>query len=251
LATSVKWTNDNQGVISVTIFVLTGIFGWATGIFSALARKPKFVLKLIPGPTFCCTFGIGKSHGEYELHRTGIALYLHVTNAGSAASSLQEVHVGYHWAAIPLTPIWWRYGIGWFWLENQMASLIDFHAAIGENIKVYPFLFQRGFISGDSGETFLQPGQSTNGVVYFEQSDSWGACQPVVRNGKVSVKVRVVDAYGGRHSTKFDIPLVSMEEARKYNPAFGQTLAQLRGEVLPGDNAPAAPPPPDTEQAGC
>src|SRR2546421_9400452 len=92
-----KWANDNQGVVSVAIFVITIAFGWASGIFSALRRKPKFKLSLIDGPTFCCTYPIGKTHGEFEVHRTGIALYLVVTNVGSAASSIERISVGYHW----------------------------------------------------------------------------------------------------------------------------------------------------------
>lgn len=55
-AQATKWSNDNQGIVSVAIFVFTIVFGWATGIFSALRRKPKFKLSLIDGPTFCCTY---------------------------------------------------------------------------------------------------------------------------------------------------------------------------------------------------
>jgi hypothetical protein len=37
-----KWSNDNQGVVSIAIFAATLLFGWASGTFSALRRKPKF-----------------------------------------------------------------------------------------------------------------------------------------------------------------------------------------------------------------
>jgi hypothetical protein len=63
-----KWANDNQGVVSVTIFVIIIAFGWASGIFSALRRKPRLKLSLVEGPTFCCTYPIGKAHGEFEVH---------------------------------------------------------------------------------------------------------------------------------------------------------------------------------------
>lgn len=61
-----KWVNDNQGVVSIVIFLITLFIGWVSGIFSALRRKPRFKLSLLDGPTFCCTYLIGKKHGEYD-----------------------------------------------------------------------------------------------------------------------------------------------------------------------------------------
>ncbi|CAG0989704.1 hypothetical protein ANAEL_02222 [Anaerolineales bacterium] len=123
-----EWTNDNQGVVSVAIFLVTVAFGWASGIFSALRRKPKFKLSLIEGPTFCCTYSLGKKHNGLEIHRTGIALYLMVANVGSAASSIENISVGYHWHLHPFSIQWLKYSVGWFWLKNQSAALADFQA---------------------------------------------------------------------------------------------------------------------------
>lgn len=228
-----KWSNDNQGVVSIGIFVITMAFGWISGIFSSLRRKPKFRLSLIEGPTFCCTYPVGKTQGEYEVHRTGIALYLVVANTGSAASSIANVSVGYHWHLQRFSFLWLRYSIGWFWLNNQSVSLTDFQAKIGENIKVFPFLIQANYLAPLKAETFLEVGQSTNGIVYFEQADSWGGCFPSVKDGCVRIKVAVEDTFGNRHTAKFTIPSVPMEYARKYNPSFGTTLAELHGEPLP------------------
>ncbi len=211
------------------------MFGWASGIFSALRRRPKFKLSLFDGPTFCCTYPIGKKCGELESHRTGIALYLAVANVGSAASSIESVSVGYHWPLYPFSAQWIRYSIGWFWLENQSAALTDFQANIGENIKIYPFLTQQSFLSNAERNTYLEVGCSTNGVVYFEQSDSWGGCLPAVQNGHARMKVRVCDVFGNKHTGKFSVRAVSLDEARKYNPSFGKTLAELHGEPLPFD----------------
>jgi hypothetical protein len=88
-----RWANDNQGVVAIVLAVLSAI---GTAIF-ALRRKPKFGLRLIPGPTYCCTFLVGQKYGEYDVHRTGIALYLDVTNVGSRASSITSIRVAYHW----------------------------------------------------------------------------------------------------------------------------------------------------------
>ncbi len=230
-----SWTNDNQGVLTVILFAITAAFGWVSGIFSAWRRKPKFKIVLLHGPSFCCTFLTGKKEGDHDVHRTGIALYLRVSNVGSAPSSIEGISVGYHWHLRPVSTQWFRYAVGWFWLHEQSVALNDFQALIGENIKVYPFLNQRSILSGGSANTFLEVGQSTNGVVYFEQPDSWGGCFPTCRNGVARMKISVRDAFGARHTTIFDVPVVTIHEARQYNPSFGKTLAELRGEVLPHD----------------
>lgn len=232
-----KWLNDNQGVVGVGIFAATLAFGWVSGIFSALRRRPKFKIRLIDGPTFVCTFSTGKKHGDFDVHRTGVALYLQIANAGSAASSIDKVSVGYHWQVFRFTKAWLRYGIGWFWLHDQTAAIHDFQVKIGENIKFYPFLTQRSILSSAQASTFLEPGQSENGVVYFEQSDSWGGCFPAVGPAGVGIKISLRDIFGGKHVARFTVRSVSLEQAREYNPSFGKTLAELSGEPLPHDTS--------------
>lgn len=227
------WSNANQGLLTIILFLLTLFLGWVSGIFAALRRRPRFRIRLIDGPTFCCTFQTGAKHGNFDVHRSAFALYLHISNAGSASSSIDAVHIGYHWHIMPFSLQWMRYRLGWSWLTDQAVAIQDFQAQIGENVKIYPFLFQRSILSGTSAETFLEVGQSTNGVVYFEQTDSWGGCFPSAKNGMVKVKVRVIDAFGGRHTKSFHIASLSPDEARKFNPSFGRTLAHLRGEVAP------------------
>lgn len=232
-----KWFNANQGVVSVLIFLITIFFGWTSGIFSALRRKPKFKISMIPGPTFCCTYPVGKKHGEFDVHRTGVALYLIIANIGSAPSSIENISIGYHWHIKPFSLLWIKYGLGWFWLCEQTAVLADFQSNIGDHIKIYPFLTQKSILSGESAETFLEVGQSTNGVVYFEQGDSWGGCFPTKQRDSIRLKVRVRDVFSNCHFAKFSIPVVSFEAARKYNPSFGKTLAELHSEPLPYDSA--------------
>lgn len=233
--TIAKLLNDNQGVLGVSVFIATLFFGWLSGIFAALRRKPKLKIHLIMGPTFCCTYPTGVMRDAYPIHRTGFALYLRVSNIGSAASSLESIQVGYHCNLRPKSIQWLRFRIGWFWLNDQIAAIHDFQSKIGENVKLYPFLTQASSVSGKSADTFLIPGQSTNGVVYFEQSDSWGGFFPFVGKHGVRVKVAIKDTFGIRHTAKFMIPAVTMDRARTYNPSFGKTLAELRNEKLPYD----------------
>ena len=232
-----KWLNDNQGIVAVILFATALMFGWLTGIFSALRRKPKFSFHLIAGPTFCCTYPTGSMKNDYPIHRTGIALYLYVANTGSSASSIERISVGYHCNIQPYSIQWLRFRMGWFWLSDQIAVIHDFQAKIGDNIKIYPFLVQASILSDRSASTFLQPGQATNGVVYFEQSDSWGGFYPSPTQNKVRVKVALFDTFGRRHTRKFNIESVTMDYARTYNPSFGKTIAEMRNETLPHDKA--------------
>jgi len=229
------WTNKNQGIVSVAIFAITLIVGWTSGIFGALIgalkRKPKFNLELIPGPSFVCTFGIGKKYEEYDVHRTGVALYIRISNIGSAPASIKDVHIGYHWCVKPFSMNWLRYRIGWFWLKEQTVIPEDFQADIGKsNIKFYPFLTQKSTITGDAADSYLKVGMTTNGVTYFEQSDSWGGCFPNAINNRVLILVKVVDSFGKAHRKKFHVPKLNLEGARLYNPSFGATLAALYDE---------------------
>ena len=229
------WLNSNQGVLTIVIFLATIFLGWFSGIFSALRKKPEFQVSLIDGPTFSCNYPVGKTKNEYEVHRTGIALYLSIANTGSSPSSIDYVSVAYHWDIKPFSVLWFKYSLGWFWLHKQAAALEDFQSNIGESTKIYPFLFQSTTLGSYKTETYLNIGQSTNGVVYFEQPDSWGGCFPKAKKGNVKIKVMVLDAFGKKHINKFSIPSVSIEYARKYNPSFGKTLSELNNEKLPHD----------------
>mgnify|MGYP001595162636 FL=1 len=108
--------------------------------------------------------------------------------------------------------------------------MADFQYALGENIKFYPFLLQCSKISPTQTDTYLEIGKSVNGVVYFEQDDSWGGCFPTIRNKTVKLRVAVVDTFGRKYQKTFLAPSVSLQEAQKYNPSFGATFATLRKE---------------------
>jgi len=147
---SVKWLNDNVGVVSLLVFLVTAFFGWASGIFAALRRRPKFkVTVILDGPTLCCTFPIGERHGAFDMHRTAIALYLKISNIGSASSSIDNISIGYHWhlALKPFRMQWLQYTVGWFWLTDQSVVLADFQSKIGEHIKVYPYPISAGSLN--------------------------------------------------------------------------------------------------------
>ncbi|MEI9407509.1 hypothetical protein [Mesorhizobium salmacidum] len=225
--------NDNQGTLSLFLFVVTIFFGWITGIFSAIRGRPKLRIKTLPGPTFYSVGGTEAKHEGYDVHRSIFAIYLSIANVGKSPASIDNVEIGYHW---PISffrnpTLWFNNRFLRHWITYQTVSVSDFYHRIDDdNYKGYPFLTQRSVLTGETADTYLNVGQSTNGVVYFEQNDSFGACFPLAKNGYAKIKIRVVDSFGQRHSKVVSLQRVSLEEARKYNPKFGMTFSGMRSE---------------------
>lgn len=225
-----KWLNGNEGVLALILFVISAFFAWFSGIISALRRRPILKISVIPGPTFCVIDSIGTDDAGRDNHRLSISLYLEIANAGSAPTSIGDINVGYRWALRPLSIHWWISLFSVHWIENQTISLKDFQAVVSEggDLKIFPFLTQKSAITGVSANTYLDVGEITNGVVYFEQPDAWGACQPVNMANRTRIYIRIYDAFGGKHRAHAIIPIVSIAEAKKYNPSFGDSLNELR-----------------------
>ncbi|HBG48293.1 MAG TPA: hypothetical protein DDW90_02050 [Cyanobacteria bacterium UBA9971] len=215
----IKWCNENSGFLSLIIFAITLLLAWLTGVFEALKKQPKFKIELLNIPTFCCTFPTGNKYNAHDAHQTAISLYLNITNIGNAASSIKSIEVGYH-------NYTFKYTYLWFWLK-ETCILSDFCVDIGENTKVYPLLTQKSCLLGDSANTFLNIGQQCSGIVYFEQPEGWGGFKPRIVNNKVMIKVKIKDVFEKYHQKIFTIPVVSLEEARKYNQSFGMTYKAL------------------------
>ena len=219
--------NDNPGVVSVSIFISTIVLAWFSGLFRVIRQKPKLKIQFLEGPTFVCVFGTKGEFQGYKTHGIGIALYLRISNVGVSPTAIAGIKVGYHWNAHLNLWSWIRYRLGWFYLDDQIVALADFQASIGENTKIYPFLTQKGFASGSSAETYLEPGNFANGVVYFEQRESWGRCYPISHNRKTKIRIVISDTFKRTYQFTTEVTRVSLEEARKFNPKFGMTMREL------------------------
>ena len=86
------WINNNAGVVSVLIFVVSLVIAWLSGVLKFIAKlfitRPQFQIEALPGPTICSTFLTGKKFNNYDVHQTGISLYLKITNIGNRPSSI-------------------------------------------------------------------------------------------------------------------------------------------------------------------
>jgi hypothetical protein len=182
----------------------------------------------------------------WDVHRTAISFYLGVANIGTAATSIRNVALGYHWHLRPVSLQWIKYRIFWDWIDQPFVTLDDFQTTLAnQRSKIYPSLFQGSTTLGKTTDTYLEAGTIVNGMVYFELDESWGGRFPApARARQTRVRIAVEDAFGVRHKRSFWVPVVSLEEAKKFNPSFGQSLSSLRNKSV---NATAAQPPPIDE----
>ncbi|MCC5906193.1 MAG: hypothetical protein JJU13_08310 [Balneolaceae bacterium] len=216
--------NNNQGVLSLILFVGTIFIGWFTGIFRALIKKPKFKINVVPKMSFGSVFLTGQKytppgHGTYDVHQTAFVLYLEITNIGSAASNLGEIEIGYFKDDGKSTFFQRR-----LWIkESNILDDFIIPSADGQVLRV-PHLKQVNFLYGETYNGFLEVGQSIVGAAYFEQYFSWGNNYPRVdKERNTDLKIKVKDAFDRTFTKKIKVPIIDIEEAEKYNHKFGQS----------------------------
>lgn len=216
----INWTNDNSGFLAFILFLVTIFLGWVSGIFKALKRKPILKVEVLQGPTFCASFDTPRTWNGHQAHRTAISLYLSITNIGSAPTDIKSIHVGYKSQNHSLP-------FRWFWLKELTVSKSDFVMRLGEDSKVFPFLMQRNQLSENQVDTYLLQGKRCNGIVYFEQGESWGNYLPRIIDNRMKIKVRVYDVYGKYYSVTSVINKVTLDASRRVCEKFGETRESL------------------------
>ena len=231
----VDWANDNSGFLALILFLATLFLGWISGIFKALKRKPELKIEILPGPTFCASFDTSRIWRGHKTHRTAISLYLSIANVGSAPTDIKSIHVGYK-SKKHSTPF------RWFWLKEITVSKSDFVMTLGEDLKVFPFLMQRNQLTDNQIDTYLLEGKRCNGIVYFEQVESWGNYLPKISDNRMKIKVRVFDVYGNHYSATSVINKVTLNAAKEVSEKFGETRESLVKTQKGTDSFPATGP---------
>lgn len=221
----INWLNNNEGLLSLILFIVTIIFGWFSGIFKSFTKKPRFKIRVIEKMTFGCVFLTGEKYtppgqGTYDLHKTAFVLYLEITNTGTADSKIGKIHIGYY----PDTDKpKWRQRRNWIAESNIMANFA-LPIANSEKMLAVPHLKQKNEPDYSSLDTFLKVGDSVNGVSYHEQTRCWGNFYPrTEKNGTVELIVKIKDAFGYNYKKKVFVPLKNISDAMDNNPDFGMT----------------------------
>jgi hypothetical protein len=226
----VEWTNENSGFLSLVLFTATIIYGWTSGIFQSLRKKPKFKVRVIDKMTFYSIYPTGEElkqehlNETFELYKIAFAIYMEIVNVGTSPSTLGKVRIGYY----PNKP-----RREFFPKRNwivQTNCLGDFRIPLKDESQVLiNHLYQpsviQPFVQTDS---YLDIGKNKIGVGYFEQDNAWGNANPREEpDGLYDIKIEIKDMWGTKHYHKTRIKKISVEDALKYNPRFGQTLVNF------------------------
>jgi hypothetical protein len=169
-------------------------------------------------------------------------LYLNISNIGVAASSISNIKIRYKRnrlfgekfkvlrKVINFDNINFKNSFLNEWSEEipLTVALEDFYVKIDNDLyKAYPFLIQTSFLKIDDSTSFLVRGQQTNGIVYFESIGYWGGFEPKNCDGMAIVEVQVISIFKTKYHKIFQIPIVEVDEAKKYNKRFGDSINAL------------------------
>lgn len=224
--------NNNQGILSLLLFFISIFFGWVSGIFRSLVRKPKFKIRVIPKMSFGTVYMTGEKYtppkqGTYDVHKTAFVVYLEITNIGSAPSNLGKIKIGYYKDDGKST--WFQKRI---WIkESNILADFAIPTGDGQSLRI-PHLRQKNPQFDQNYDGFLEVGQSILGAAYFEQSPGWGNYYPREDNGMVEIKICVKDAFDNSYSQKTSIPIKTLEEMLRYNPRFGFTQHLFDKDII-------------------
>jgi hypothetical protein len=220
----IKWTNDNGGFLSLILFIATFFFGWISGLFSSLIKKPKLKIRFIEKASFYSFFETGNQYfhptlkENFDLHQTGFAVYMSIANIGNKVTSIDKVYLGYYRNSIKRK----FFHTQIIWLP-QWHSLNDFKFEYEEHVLIIPPLRVRTEYFMEKHDDGLEIGKSIIGVAYFEQSEAWGNFNPkaIDNEGTIKIIIRIRDVYGRLYDFKTKLKRIKLEEARKISTTFG------------------------------
>lgn len=67
----------------------------------------------------------------------------------------------------------------------------------------------------------IESKEKKSGLVYFESSGYYGGYRPLIRRGKVRVKLTPLDSSEHQHAVRLKLPIIDLPKARTYHPHFG------------------------------
>lgn len=218
----INWTNENSGFLSLVLFLATILYGWLSGLFSSLIKKPKLKVRFIPKVCFYSTFYVNEKYepkkGEvYDVHKTGFVIYTSISNIGNIPTAIDKIYIGYkknkNFALFERN----RY----IWLA-QWHSFTPFKTKMkNDSDLVYPTLRIKNFPT-DNTNDYLRTGESITGTAYFEQVKAWGNFSPLPNEDKsTDIKFKIVDVYGNKFVFDYKLKYVELEKARELNEHFG------------------------------
>jgi len=220
----IKWSNDNSGFLSLILFVFTIFFGWISGLFNSLIKKPKLKVRFIEKSSFYCFFMTGNKYYNpdskeyFDLHQTGFAVYMSIANIGNIPTSIDKIFIGYYrnFKRKKLFNKQINWLAQWQTLDNFKFEYRD------KTILIPPLRIRNEYFMGQDNDS-LEVGKSLVGVAYFEQVEAWGNYNPKLIDDKGTIKVviKIRDIYGKKYCFKTTLKPKTLEEAKRINSSFG------------------------------
>jgi len=206
------------------LFIATIIYGWWSGLWASLTKKPKLSVRFIDKVSFYSFYFTGEKwlnkelNTEFELHKTGFVVYMSIANIGNKPTSIDKIFLGYE-----------KNKAKSFWKKPEMEWLAQWHPAenflitnkSGHTIGVNNLRVKFNEFGSDS-DSELNVGKSSVGVAYFEQVTAWGNLNPkTTENDKINVIIKIRDIYKKEYKFKTKLKKLPIEKAREFNPHFG------------------------------
>lgn len=218
----IKWTNDNSGFLSIVLFFATLAYGWISGLFNSLIKRPKLRVRFIDKVSFYSFYLTGekyeiKEHNYvYDIHKTGFVVYMSIANVGNMPTSIDKIYLGYYKNK--------RYR---FW--NEKVWIAQWHALEPFKIEmqdgstiVTSTLRMRDNENDNSNKSLINVGDSLVGIAYFEQVKAWGNLNPIPNEDRsTNIKIKIRDIYGNNFYFKHKLRYLELTEAQNYNTNFG------------------------------
>lgn len=211
--------NDNPSVVSILIFILTLLIGWSTGIFRALMNKPKLKATIIDKCTFYAINYIDKEVDGMPVYHFAFCIYLRVNNIGYAPTDIVDARLQYQRNDYNKKR---KRGKNWI---KGLLNKGNFELDMGHGkVARIPYLKQKDPVLGQS-DTYLEVGKSTNGILYFEEEQSYGNFYPRPNNDKKStdVVIELIDSFGEKYKSKHTIQQITYKDALSINEFFAKT----------------------------
>ena len=228
----VKWTNENSGFLSLVLFLATLVYGWWSGLWNSLNKKAKLKIRFIDKVSFYSFFHIGekwldkKSNVEYDLHKTGFAVYMSIANVGNKPTTIDKIYLGYE-KNKPKSN-WFKKDINWL-AQWHPAEEFKMENADGTFIAVNNLRIKYNS-TDNKNDDFLDVGTSTVGVAYFEQETAWGNYSPKqLEDESIEIIIKIRDIYHKEYKFRTSLKKLPIEKARKYNQHFGNIENLING----------------------
>ncbi|SIQ77192.1 hypothetical protein [Chryseobacterium sp. RU33C] len=220
----IKWTNDNCGFLSLLLFCATITYGWISGLFSSLIKKPKLKIRFIDKISFFSLFYTGEKYfnqelnEEFELHKSAFVSYMSIANIGNMATTIDKIFLGYYKNK--------KYK---FWNKKELVWLAQWHSVepFKMNLKNGQIIIAQSLriansVNDVNDRSHIGIGNSLVGIAYFEGITAWGNYNPLLnKNNKIDIKIKIRDIYGNNFIFKTELKYLEIEKARGFNPHFG------------------------------